>query len=91
MTTINREPYTITLKPGANVAAASKKCAEYIINTWLPNNAGGVHFMLTPKLTLTIYEIYKNIKEDTKLRVTIKNNVPHIEVVPSSNVKWADR
>jgi hypothetical protein len=75
------DPYTITLHPGKNAEAVAGKVARYIVDQWMPGNAGGVHLIVTPRLTKCLVEIYKKMTTDTRIRVSLEGNVPLIEVV----------
>jgi hypothetical protein len=74
-------PFTMTLTPGPNAAEASVKAAKYVMNEWLPNNAGGVHILVTPKLAETFLKIYQEAKGPVKVRVSLENNIPLLAVL----------
>ena len=80
----NKDPYELTLTPGANIEAAAAKVAKYIVNRWMPNNAGGIHMLVTPKIAAVLLELYKSVnatKISIKVRVTIENNIPVLSTV----------
>ncbi len=74
-------PYIMTLHPGANPAKAAARAAQYIINRWLPNNAGGIHLMVMPRLAQALLTIYSEMSKETHIRVTIQGNIPNLEVL----------
>lgn len=85
MTTINTSPYTLTLKPGANAHRAADQAAAYVVNRWLPNNAGGVHILITPRLAKALLSMLQEglrYQRDVRVRVTIEGNIPHLTVLP---------
>ena len=75
------EPYVMTLHQGKNKEAAAMKGARYIINKWMPGNAGGVHVLVTPKMAASLLSIYKTMTKDTKIRVSHQSNIPLLEVL----------
>lgn len=81
MTSINSDPYVITLTPGKTPERAAKECARYILNRWLPNNAGGVHLLAGPRLTKALETIYRTMPGPTEIRVTIRGNIPNLEIL----------
>lgn len=83
-------PYIMTLHPGPNAAAAAKRAATYIMDRWLPDNAGGIHVLVTPKLTAKLaqfYELVNRFDHPAEIRVTIQGNVPCLEVLESTWTK----
>ncbi len=78
---MNMVPYIMTLHPGNNPAKAAARAAQYIINRWMPNNAGGIHLMVTPRLATALLTIYREMKKETQIRVTIQGNIPNLEVL----------
>lgn len=81
MSVIATEPYVITLTPGGNHEDAAARCARYIVNRWLPGNAGSVHLMVTPRLAGVLLTIYRQMEEPTRIRVTVQNNIPNLELL----------
>lgn len=84
------DSYVLTLRPGVNAAAAAKGAATYIINRWMPGNAGGVHLMLTPHLTRMLvrwWEMVNLVDHPAEVRVTIENNRPVLTVLESTWTK----
>lgn len=71
----------MTLHPGANPAKAASRAAQYIVNRWMPGNAGGVHLMVTPRLAQALLTIYNEMSGETRIRVTIQGNIPNLEVL----------
>lgn len=71
------EIYEVTVSPGHNPENASLKLAHYIINRWLPGNAGGVHFMLDRKMANSLLQFFQRSK-NTTLIINTMDNVPVI-------------
>lgn len=72
-------PYTVELKPGANVDAAASRLAKLIIDRWMPGNAGGVHILLTPRLAGSLASLWAAVNASNKskrFRVSIEGNKP---------------
>lgn len=74
-------PFTMTLNPGPHAGKAAAKAAEYVVDQWLPDNAGGVHVMVTPRLAMTFLKLYQETKGPVKVRVSLENNIPLLEVL----------
>ncbi len=81
MTVTHFAPYVMTLRPGPNAEQAAERAARYIIDTWMPGNAGGVHLMVTPRLTKALLAIYTAAKGPVRVRVSLDGNVPLLEVL----------
>jgi hypothetical protein len=56
------EVYNITATPGANPQHAAARLASYIVNRWMPGNAGGVHVLITPKLASILLQFFARPK-----------------------------
>jgi hypothetical protein len=74
-------PFTITLTPGPNIGKAAAKAAAYVVDQWLPDNAGGVHVMVTTRLAATFLKLYQEAKGPVKVRVSLENHIPLLEVL----------
>ncbi len=75
------KPYTISLKPGANTAIAASKLAHFIVERWVPGNAGGVHVLITPRIAETLRGLWEeaNAKNQERwFRVALQGNMPAI-------------
>jgi hypothetical protein len=81
MAAINTSPYTMTLHPGRNPAGAADKAARYIVDRWMPGNAGGVHVMITPRLAKALYTIYSEATKPVYIRVTIRGHIPNLTIL----------
>lgn len=57
-----RETYRITVEPGANPGKAAMRMAKFIVDRWLPSNAGGVHVMITPPLADSLLPFFQRPK-----------------------------
>ena len=79
--THHHTPYVMTLHPGQRPEIAAAKAARYIVDRWMPNNAGGVHVMMTPRLAKALLAIYQEMDKATDIRVTIQGNIPNLEVL----------
>ena len=71
----------MTLTPGPNYGKAAARAAEYVVEQWMPGNAGAVQILVTPKLALTFFKLYKEAKGPVKVRVSIENNIPLLVVL----------
>lgn len=81
MTVVRFDPYTLTLTPGPNADRAAERAARYIIDTWMPGNAGGVHLMVTPRIKAALLAIYQKATGPVRVRVSLEGNVPLLEVL----------
>lgn len=76
--------YVITLNPGVKSGEAAKKAATYIIDRWMPNNRGGVHVLVTPRLTAQLFKFWELVNQfdrPAKIRVIIEGNMPVLHVL----------
>lgn len=77
----NKEQYSIVVHPGANIHAASSRMARIIVDRWLPNNAGGIHLLMTPKVAqrlLPIFERANKLKRDVQVDINTLGMIPII-------------
>ena len=72
-----RETYRITVEPGANPGKAAMRMAKFIVDRWLPSNAGGVHVMITPSLCISLLPFFERTKP-TEISVDTHHNHPII-------------
>jgi hypothetical protein len=75
------KPFTITMHPGANVQRASAQLARLIIDRWMPDNAGGVHMLINPRLASSLSALWQQVNMEQKaksFRVGIYGNVPNL-------------
>lgn len=82
MSHIDRTPYIITLHPGRRGDDAARRCSRYIIDRWMPGNAGGIHLLVGDQLSKALSTIYDYMTKPVRIRVTIHNNIPNLEVMP---------
>lgn len=86
MTVVHFEPYQVTLHPGANVDVAAKRLANYIVDTWMPGNAGGATFIMVPQLMQLLTPLYEKARvtnKDVRLDIRLVKNRPYITEVPT--------
>ncbi len=85
---IDRQPYTMTLTPGRNADACANRAARYVIDRWLPDNAGGIHLMVTSRLAGAFYLILTQAAEarlgQVRVRVEIRGSIPELSVLDSA-------
>lgn len=74
---IVRETYDVTVTPGNNAKKASIRMAHYIVQRWMPDNAGGVHMLAGAQLAGLLLPFFERVKP-TKLRVDTTDNRPVI-------------
>jgi hypothetical protein len=82
---MNAAPYVLTLHPGANVEVAVARAARYIIDRWMPGNAGGVVLLLGPQLCGLLHPIWQRANQTRRpinLRVELIANRPYVTEVP---------
>jgi hypothetical protein len=76
-----REVYDIRLEPGANVEKAVAKLSKYIIDRWMPDNAGGIVVMQGPALCELIYPIWRRVNENRKgVTLRINTTQPRVKI-----------
>jgi hypothetical protein len=75
--TAAHESYTVTVTPGPNAQHAAARLAKYIINRWMPGNAGGIHVMVTPQMAESLLPFFQR-KANTILTVDTMGTVPEI-------------
>lgn len=75
------QPYTMTLKPGRNPDKAAAGATKYIVEAWLPGNAGGALLMVGPRLMDVLLQLYERAaleRRPIKIRVESRGNRPYI-------------
>ncbi len=85
---ICRDSYIITLSPGGNVDAVAMRCASVVIDRWLPQNRGGVHLMMGPRLAAHIAALLHKAahhQRPIRVRVTIEGNIPVLTELPMAD------
>lgn len=81
MTVAAFAPYIVTIHvvtTPERALAAADKLARYIIDRWMPGNAGGVHVLMTPKLAKRIAGFYAHCalkKKEMQVRVSLDNGL----------------
>ncbi len=78
---MNRDPYTVDIQPNRNAVEASVKLAKYIIDRWMPGNAGGVHVIVTPQLARGLSPLYARATIERRvisIRITVPGQIPVI-------------
>ncbi len=78
------DPYTIEVKPGGNASMAAKRASKYVIDRWMPRNAGGVHVLMGSHLTATFESFFALANRHGRpvdIRVTFENHRPVLTVV----------
>jgi hypothetical protein len=76
-----RETYLLRAKPGKSPQTAAEKMSRYIIDRWIPGNAGGAHVLMGPGLTKLLLQFFKR-PTPTKLRVDTRGSKPVITEIP---------
>lgn len=74
------EIYNVTIHPGAS-PEGPMKLATMIINRWMPSNAGGAPFLLSPKLAKSLEQFFAKAKSSGKgvnIQINTRGTVPEI-------------
>lgn len=79
--TTQHEVYTVTVQPGDNAKRAAVRMARYVVQRWMPGNAGGVHVFATPQLATLLLPFFTRPKPTT-LRVDTMGLTPVLTEIP---------
>lgn len=80
----SREVYRVTMKPGGNTEKGVVKLARYIVDRWMPGNAGGVHVLATPALCQLLHPLWLRVQGEGRamqLEVDTRSGRPVISEV----------
>ena len=72
-----RETDVVTVAPGANPDRAAARLARYIVDRWMPGNAGGIHLVATPRMASVLLQFFQR-QQPTDLVVDTRGLVPVI-------------
>jgi hypothetical protein len=81
MAEINTTPYRLTIHPNRDIHAAPLKLATFIIDKWMPNNAGGVHVLLGQRLAGSLRQFFEKATERQKnyeIGIAFRGSEPQI-------------
>lgn len=75
-----RATYRVTATPGQNAERAAASLARYVIDRWMPGNAGGVRVFGVPQLCALLLPFFQRDKA-TILEVDTRGITPVVKEV----------